>query len=516
MSVSYLTSISTAQPHAAKDLFESKLRFPELTAEQLATFIENAERLILQEQRIKLSINGTVLPLAEMARNSNDREGAVILKGIADALPRAFRDHADPQLRDLAFYEAAGLIASPAFWQATEDALRMTVNRDATSGDIRLDNASQLGMNVTLSKDGKNLECHLSASWREFTARGEWHALTGLDPAMKAAVRMLIPLERKSDGHEVQANIFYLDVNSPVPAIVSKLKERQTTLPQDLLNALASIPLLGRLFRGVQIKVRVGENFPDRGIAYIPANLSDRPWVGTGHTRHVEDHLAKCTHITAKRLTRGPNATRPLTRAMMSPPANSNQVAPLKVLLDHRPPELRSKVNIVEGMDYPALQGGGNPEAPDGIGRHLDDIPPPPPEIPPIGPTVTDLQLQVQTLQQSLEAERQARQATDTERDALNTEIQGLRQQLEAGVQERAILSEKLDIAHANYGKAHTAAVAAHSPHFVTMPPTVEASNAAQGGSNRAHSLSASRHTRLTAARAGSTTTTTTTDDNGK
>ena len=473
MPVSYLTSIPTSQPYSAKALFESELNFPELTAEQLPAFLENAERLLLQERRIELSVNGRLLPLADMARNSDDREGAVILKGIADALPRAFRDHSDAVVRELAFYEAAGLIASPAFWQAAEDALKATLNRDTTGGDIRVGNAAQLGMNVTLAKDGKSLECHLSATWKEFTAGAKWHAMTGLEPVMKANVRMLIPLKRKGDGQEVQASFVYLHANSPVPEITTKLKERKTTLGQNLLNALASIPLLGRLFRGVQIKVRVGENFRGHGIAHMPAELGERNWVGTGHQRRLGDDLAACTHITVKRLTRRPNATRNLTAAMAVPPENANGVASLKALLAHRPPELRNKANILEGMNHEAPGGiGGQP--PQDMQLPLGDIPPLP-AIPPFDDNVANLQSQLQALQQTLEAERRLREQVQTERDELQAErdtahahVARLEQRVTIAESERSRVGGELDRVTTEHEKARqkiedlTAKVAKH------------------------------------------------------
>lgn len=519
MPVSYLTSIPTQQSYAAKSLFESELHFPELTAEQLPAFLENAERLLLQEQRIKLSVNGTLLPLAEMARHSNDREGAVILKGIAEALPRAYHDHSDVEVRDLAFYEAAGLIASPAFWEATEEAMKATLNRDTTGGDIRLHDAAQLGMNVTLAKDGKSLECHISATWREFTAGAKWHAMTGLEPVMKADVRMLIPLKRKGGQEELRPSFVYLHANSPVPEIAGKLKERKTTLGQDLLNALASLPLLGRLFRGVQIKVRVGENFHGHGLAYMPAELGDRDWGGVGHDRRVGHHLAACTHITAKRLTRRPNATRPLTGAMAAAPANANEVAPLKVLLARRPPESRIKANIAEGMNPWAVQGEFNHPVPDGIHgqppQHMPlppgDIPPLPDDLPQIGPTVQELQSQLQELQQALEVERQARQQAATEHDGLRSEIENLRQQLAAGNAERSKLTGQLDELQEKYTRAHTALMATQSP-LVFMPQSQDGGTIPNGIVRmRAQSVSERGSTRSAAPGANPSTTTTST-----
>ena len=516
MPVSYLTSMPTQQSYAAKPLFESQLHFPELTAEQLPAFIENAERLLLQEQRIKLSVNGTPLPLAEMIGHSNDREGAAILKGIAEALPRAFENQSDVEVRDLAFYEAAGLIASPAFWEATEDAMKATLNRGTTSGDIRLHDAAQLGMNVTLARDGKSLECHISATWKEFTAAAKWHAMTGLEPVMKADVRMMIPLERKGGQQELRPTFVYLHANSPVPEIASKLKERKTTLAQALLNALASLPLLGRLFRGVQIKVCVGENFRGHGLAYMPAQLGDRDWIGRGHDRRLGHHLAACTHITAKRLTRRPNATRQLTGAMAAPPANANEVAPLKVLLAHRAPELRVKANIAERMDHWAFQRGLNDQAaneiagqpPQEVPARPLDVPPRPDEMPPIGPTVEALQSQLQELQQTLEAERSARQQADTERDGLRAETEKLRLQLAALHQERLQLTGELEELNAKFMKTHTALMATRSP-LVSMPQSLDGGPIPNGiVRKRAQSISNQRSTRPAAPGANTSTTT--------
>jgi len=518
MPVSYLTSIPTQQSYAAKSLFESELQFPELTAERLPAFIENAERLLLQEQRIKLSVNGTPLPLAEMARNSNDREGAVILQGIAEALPRAFGDHSDVEVRDLAFYEAAGLIASPAFWEATEEAMKATLNRDTTGGDIRLHDAAQLGMNVTLAKDGKSLECHISATWKEFTAGAKWHAMTSFEPVMKADVRMLIPLKQKGGQHELQPSFVYLHANSPVPEIASKLKERKATLGQALLNALASIPLLGRLFRGVQIKVRVGKNFHGHGLAWMPAELSDRNWAGVGHDKRRGDHLTACTHITAKQLTRRPNATRHLTGAMAAAPVNANEVAPLKVLLAHRPANSRIKANIVEGMNPWAVQGEVNHPEPDGIHGQPQympllqgDIPPPPDYVPQIGPTAQELQSQLQESQQALEAERQARNQADIERDGLRAETENLRQRLAAEKAERSKLTGQLDELQEKYTKAHTALMATQSP-IVSKPPGLEDGTIPPGiVRQRAQSVSERGSIRSVTPGANTSTTTTTT-----
>lgn len=73
MPVSYLSSIATSQSYAAKALFDSELHFPELTAEQLPVFLDNAERLLLLDQKIKLSVDGSRLDLLEMARHGIDR-----------------------------------------------------------------------------------------------------------------------------------------------------------------------------------------------------------------------------------------------------------------------------------------------------------------------------------------------------------------------------------------------------------------------------------------------------------
>ncbi|WP_422648887.1 hypothetical protein OJJOAM_000701 [Cupriavidus sp. H18C1] len=159
---------------------------------------------------------------------------------------------------ELAHYEVAGLVSSPDFWDAVESALRETVNRDAVGGELRLESVSQLGMNIVLAKDGKNLECHLIANWREYRQGNEWHAMSDLSPVLKARARILIGLKPGRGGHRLEASFVHLHANSPLPEIRQRLLDRQPTLGQKLLNALASIPLLGRLFRGTQIKLTIG------------------------------------------------------------------------------------------------------------------------------------------------------------------------------------------------------------------------------------------------------------------
>ncbi|CAG9173388.1 OmpH family outer membrane protein [Cupriavidus respiraculi] len=517
MPVSYLSSIATSQSYAAKALFDSELHFPELTAEQLPVFLDNAERLLLLDQKIKLSVDGSRLDLLEMARHGIDREGAVILTGIADALPRAFQDRPDVEVRDMAFYEVAGLICSPDFWQAAEQALKETVNRGTTGGDRRLSDASQLGMNVTLAKDGNSLECHLSATWKEFTAGGKWHAMTDLAPVVKANVRMQIPLKRKGDSEELQPRFVSLHTTSPVPEIAAKLREQKATLGQSLLNALARIPLLGRLFRGVQIKVRVGADFRGHGIACMPADLSDMAWLGAAHERKKEDCLAACTHITMKRLTRQPNGIRQLTGAMAVQQAADAGPLPLKVLLNNRPAEARVKAHLLGA----AYQGGLNPPAgnPDRLRPQQDapfppdDIPPPPIEIPPpIDAVPNALESQLQALQRSLEMEQQARQQADTDREALRTTAEELRQQLSALQQERLKLQQDFEAEQSKFTKAHTALIASQTS-LVDMPPGTLGKISGTGVRERAQSFSASRHTKTIPPASNTTTTTTSTAD---
>ncbi|MFX7879173.1 hypothetical protein ABTK13_23150, partial [Acinetobacter baumannii] len=78
----------------------------------------------------------------ETVRNSNDREGVAILEDIARKLPRAFSVGRDCRIAEVANYEVAALISSPLFWNATEDALKQTLNRDSMAGDLHVERPS--------------------------------------------------------------------------------------------------------------------------------------------------------------------------------------------------------------------------------------------------------------------------------------------------------------------------------------------------------------------------------------
>lgn len=473
MKLCYLSSSSTHTSHAAKALFEVPISVPQASPNQLEAVIQDAEQLFLAEGRIRLQIDGVDVDFRETVRNSNDREGVAILEDIASKLPRALSVGRDCRIAELANYEVAALISSPLFWNATEDALKQTLNRDSMAGDLHVERPSFVGMNITTAKDGKTLECHVTAAWAEVKQAGQWHCMTFGEPVMTANVKALIPLKKAGDNHRLQASFVKLHANSPLAAIRNKLMERKATLADALRNALARVLCM---VRGTKIKVTVGEEFHGQGIAHAPTEAAARNWIGFNHQKHRADPLAACTHIVAKQLKDAPNWTRvlrfdPAYAGQADLPAD--QPAPLKALLDHRHAGLRTKANLIDAADAGApvqeIPVRTGEPAPHNMPLPPGDIPPPPDGIPPIGPTVEGLQMQLQALQQTLEAEQRARQQADTDRDALSTETEKLRQQLATGQQQREKLEHKLDEANAKFVTAFNALSATHMQ-GVTLP----------------------------------------------
>ncbi len=406
MKVSYLNSMSTGHSYAAKDLFAASISVPELTPEQLPQVLEGAEHLFLGSNRAKLQIRGETVPLQDIARNSADREGAAMLYHIAATLPRAYSRRApNTATEEAAYFGVAALIASPAFWDTAETALQQTLNRDTVLGDIRLESPAQVGMNVTISKDGESIECHLSAAWKEYRADQKWHRLRVDGAVLTANVKVVIPLKRVGSEHRLEASFVSLHVNSPLPEIRDKLlKHKSGGLGAALLDALSRIPLLGRLFRGVQIKVQVGMEFGSHRMACVPNELGDWSWLGTAHQPHVENPETSCQHIVFKKLAHRPNWIRCIHAGA------AGNVPSLKTLLDNRNADLRARAAILDAMPPQApLQHNPHPQP---------DVPMPPDNIPPL----PEPELQFEALRRALEAERVLRQEGEAEREALRAE----------------------------------------------------------------------------------------------
>ncbi|MCA7086259.1 hypothetical protein K7G19_21950 [Cupriavidus sp. DB3] len=460
MKVSYLNSMSTGHSHAAKDLFAAPISVPGLTADELPQLLDGAERLFLSdprmEPRVKLEIAGEAVPLEDIARHSHDRQGAAILEGIAARLPRTFAGQAPTSaIEESAYYAVAALIASPAFWNTAETTLRSTLNHDTTYGEIRLASPAQLGMNVEMSKDGKSMECHLSAAWHEYQSGGQWHCMREHGAVLTANVKVVIPLKRRAGNQWLEGSFVSLHVNSPLPEIRDKLMKHGTRgFVTALLDALASIPLLGRLFRGVQIKVRVGGvDFHRHRLAKVPKSLGNWSWAGSQHVAHAPDPEASGQHIVIKKLAHRPNWIH-----RIHGPAAGDAPSSLRTLLEQRDPALRQRVAIGDWNQQGPIehQEHRQPDAP----IAPPDLPLPPPDFvpqPPLGPS-PEVQAELEALRQTVARERRLREGIEgehntvlAERNTLLASVANLEQRLTAAEGERNHLRPRLEQVTSQY-----------------------------------------------------------------
>jgi hypothetical protein len=328
MKTSYLTCISTDQFYGSKPVFDQAINFTDPNGPNgIGPVLNDAERLFLGPQRVFLEIDDVKIDFHDVVSKGplpgaqDDREGAKILTEIAARLPKALTSNGQVAIAaDHANFDVAGLLASTSFWGTVERAMIESLKQHSRTGDIRLDRASQKAMKVTTAKDGKSLLCTLSTKWSEFTQGNRLHSMSDGTPVLTTEVKIRIPFHaaggplHRDERYDLEARIEDVHHHSPLPDMLACVGRSKSTLGQWLLNLLSSIPLLGKIIRGVAL--RTGQDFNEEKWASVPAAFNQH-LVLTGSQpdviTHPADYKALATHVLASRRSSKPNGAVTMT-----------------------------------------------------------------------------------------------------------------------------------------------------------------------------------------------------------